>query len=123
MLQKANGQTKDILEVERESARVRGEIELMEAERKELEHRVEFGTIEIRITEEYKAQLTSPGDAVSTRVHNAFVSGYHDASETLLGFLLFFAEYGPTLLIWLLVLLLPLILIWRRYRRALATVY
>jgi len=47
VLHKSNGQTKDILEVERESARVRGEIELMEAERKELEHRVEFGTIDI----------------------------------------------------------------------------
>ena len=122
VLHKSHGQTKDILEIERESARVRGEIERMEAERKALEHRVEYATIEIQITEDYKAQITSPSHNVSTRIHNAFVSGYRNASETLLGILLFFAEYGPTLLVWLLFLLVPLILIWRRYRRVLSTI-
>ena len=37
------------------------------------------------------------------------------ASETVLGILLFFAEYGPALLIWLAMLALPVIVIWRRY--------
>ena len=35
----------------------------------------------------------------------------------LLGILLFFEEYGPTLLIWLAILALPVFLAWRRYRR------
>jgi hypothetical protein len=122
VLHKSHGQTKDILEIERESARVRGEIERMEAERKALQHRVEYATIEIQITEDYKAQITSLSDNVATRIHNAFVSGYRNASETLLGMLLFSAEYGPTLLVWLLFLLVPLILIWRRCRRVLFTI-
>jgi hypothetical protein len=50
------------------------------------------------------------------------VAGYHNASETVLGILLFFAEYGPTLLLWLVILVLPVILVWRRHRRMLAAI-
>jgi hypothetical protein len=50
------------------------------------------------------------------------VAGYRNASETVLGILLFFAEYGPALLIWLMILVLPVIFVWRRYRKALAAV-
>jgi hypothetical protein len=35
----------------------------------------------------------------------------------LLGFVLFVEEDGPILLIWLAILGLPVILLWRRYRR------
>ncbi len=116
ILQQRTGKISDVLEVEQSIARVRGEIESMEAEQKSLEHRVDFASVEIQLTEEYKAQLSSP-DSVSTRIHNAFVAGYHNATETLLGFLLFFEEYGPSLMILLVVLALPIILIWRRYKR------
>jgi anti-sigma factor RsiW len=116
ILEQRTGKISDVLEVERSIAGVRGEIEAMEAEQKTLEHRVDFASVEIQLSEEYKAQLSSP-DSASTRVHNAFVAGYRNARETLLGFLLFFEEYGPSLVIWLLVLALPVLLIWRRYRR------
>jgi hypothetical protein len=53
---------------------------------------------------------------------NGFVAGFHKAAETLLGIVLFFAEYGPALLIWLAILRLPILFVWRRYRRSLATV-
>jgi len=109
------------IEVEEEIARVRGDIERMEGEQKELEHRVSFATVELQLTEEYRAQLNPPAASVSTRIYNAFVKGYHDASETVLGIVLFFAENGPTLLTWVAILALPAILVWRRYRRALAT--
>jgi hypothetical protein len=116
ILQQRTGKISDVLEVEQSIARVRGEIESMEAEQKTLEHRVDFASVEIQLTEEYKAQLGSP-DSVSMRIYNAFVAGYHNATETLLGFLLFFEEYGPSLVIWLIVLALPIFLAWRRYRR------
>jgi len=102
--------------VERSIAGVRGEIEAMEAEQKTLEHRVDFASVEIQMVEEYKAQLSSP-DSVSRRIYNAFVAGYHNATETLLGFLLFFEEYGPTLVIWLVIVALPVLLAWRWYKR------
>jgi hypothetical protein len=39
----------------------------------------------------------------------------------VLGIVLFFAEYGPALLIWLVILVLPIIFVWWRYRKAVAT--
>ena len=122
ILQQRTGKVSDVLEVERSIARVRGEIEGMEAEQKALEHRVDFASVEIQLTEEYKAQLSSPADSVSTRISNAFVAGYRNATETLLGFLLFFEEYGPSLMIWLVILALPIVLVWRRYKRVRSTI-
>jgi type IV pilus assembly protein PilA len=121
VLQQRSGPVKEILEVEKESARVRGEIEHMEAEQQTLEHRVNFATIDLKLAEEYKAQLSSPAPSVGMQLRNATVNGLRNASETLLGLLLFFAESGPTLLLWLLILLFPARLIWKRYKRQLAT--
>jgi hypothetical protein len=122
ILQQRTGNVVEVLQVEEGIARVRGDIESMEAEQKALEHRVDFATVELQLTEEYKAQLNPPAASVSTRIQNAFVAGYGNASETVLGIVLFFAEYGPALLIWLMILVLPVIFVWRRYRKALATV-
>jgi hypothetical protein len=120
ILQQRTGNVTEVLRVEEGIARVRGDIERMEAEQKALEHRVDFSTVELQLTEEYKAQLNPPAASVSTRIHNALVAGYRNASETVLGIVLFFAEFGPTLLIWLALLGLPVIFVWRRYRRTLA---
>ncbi len=97
-----------------------GEEVKMEAEQKSLEHRVDFATIDLRLVEEYKAQLNPPSPSISTRFHNAFVSGYRAAAETIISILLFFAEYVPSLLIWLLIFLPIVWLLWRRWRRSIA---
>ena len=89
----------------------------MEAEQTTLEHRVDFASIDLQLTEEYKAQLNPPGASVSTRLHNAFVAGYQNAAETVVGIVLSLEEYGPSLLIWLLILGLLVGLVARRYRR------
>ncbi len=120
ILLQRTGKIADVLAVEEEISRVRGEIEEMEAEQKSLEHRVDFATIELRISEEFKAQLDNSSPSASTRIHNSLVAGYKNAAETLLGFVLFFAESGPTLLIWLVILLVPAWLLVRRFRRAAA---
>jgi hypothetical protein len=122
ILRQRTGNVVEVLQVEEGIARVRGEIERMEAEQKALEHRVDFASVELQLTEEYKALLNPPAASVSTRVHNAFVSGYRNTSETALGIVLFFAEYGLALLIWLVILGLPVIFVWRRYRKTLTTV-
>jgi hypothetical protein len=122
ILEERTGNVAEVLQVEEGIARVRGDIERMEADEKALEHRVEFATVELQLTEEYKAQLNPPAASVSTRMHNGFVAGYRNASETVLGMVLFFAEDGPTLLIWLVILALPVIFVWRRYRKGLAVV-
>jgi hypothetical protein len=120
ILLQRTGKIADVLAVEEEISRVRGEIEEMEAEQKSLEHRVDFATVELRVSEEYKAQLNNSSPSASTRIHNSLVAGYKGAAETLLGFVLFFAESGPTLLIWLVIILVPVLLFVRRYRRAAA---
>lgn len=121
ILEQRTGKVTDVLQVEEQIAQVRGEIERLEAEQQALEHRVDFASVELQLSEEYKAQLNPPAASVSTRIHNALVAGYRNAAETVLRIVLFFAEYGPTLLIWLAILLWPVLLLWRRYRKMLIT--
>jgi hypothetical protein len=122
ILTQRTGKISDVLEVEQEIARVRGEIEQMEAEQENLEHRVDFATIDLKLSEEYKAKLDSPAPAISTLIHNAAVNGYRNVADTLLSIVLFFAEYGPVLVFWLLLLAVPASLVWRRWRHATAAI-
>lgn len=55
ILQQHTGNVGEVLQVEEGIARVRGDIERMGAEQKALEHRVDFATIDLQLTEEYKA--------------------------------------------------------------------
>jgi hypothetical protein len=114
ILLQRTGKISDVLAVEQEIARVRGEIERMEAEQKALEHRVNFATIDLSLGEEYKAQIGSPSPSMATRLHNALVDGYRSGVETLASIIVFFAAYGPSAAIWL-VLLAPVA--WFLYRR------
>jgi uncharacterized protein DUF4349 len=118
VLRTRTGKVKDVLEVEQEIARVRGEIEQMEAEQKMLEHRVDFATIDLKLAEEYKAQLSTPAPSVAIQVRNAIINGFRNAFESFLTLVLFFAESGPSLLLWLVLLGVPAWRLWRRYRRA-----
>ena len=120
ILQQRTGDVAQVLQVEEGIARVRGDIERMEAEQKNLEHRVDYASVNLQLTEEYKARLDAPAASISTRIHNAAVAGFKNVSEAVLGILLFFFEAGPTIILAALVLLVPAWLLWRRYRRALA---
>ncbi len=118
ILVQRTGKIADVLAVEQEIARVRGEIERMEAEQESLEHRVDFATIDLNLGEEYKAEIGTPSTSISTRFHNALVVGYRNAQDSVVGFLVFFAEYGPFALIWLAVLGVLAWFLHRRWVRA-----
>jgi uncharacterized protein DUF4349/putative zinc finger protein len=120
VLRTRTGNVKDVLEVEEEIARVRGEIEQMDGEQQTLEHRVNFATVELKLAEEYKAELTTPAPSVAIQLRNALVDGFRTAFQSLLAIVLFFAESGPTLLLSLMILSFPAWLLWRRYQRSLA---
>jgi hypothetical protein len=120
ILLQRTGKISDVLSVEQEIARVRGEIEQMEAEQQTLEHRVDFATIDLKLAEEYKVQLSSPAPSVATQLRNASINGFRSAFESLLAFVLFLAESGPAILLWLALLFIPVRLLWRRYQRSLA---
>ena len=85
----------DVLQVEEQISQTRGEIETMEAEQQALEHRVAFATIDLQLTEEYKAQLAG-GAALSagSRLRNAAVSGLRNAGDSLLALVVFVEEVG-----------------------------
>jgi anti-sigma factor RsiW len=118
ILQQRTGKVSEVLEVEEQISNTRGEIERMEAEQKALEHRVDFASVDLQLTEEYKAQFNPPSSSIGTRMRNAFVTGIHNAGNTLLAIALFFEEFGPVLLLWFAILATPVWLLWRRYRRA-----
>jgi len=117
ILQQRTGKISDVLAVEQEIARVRGDIEQMEAEQKSVEHRVDFATIELHLSEEYKEQLGTGKLSTGRRLRNAAVSGLRDAYENLLGAIVFVMGAAPTLLLWVVVLFFPVRWIWMKRQR------
>lgn len=116
ILRSRTGKVGDVLDVEREMARVRGEIESMEADEKQLRGRVAFASIELNLSEEYQEHLGDAPDSVSRRIRNAFVDGYHAAVAGLLAVCIFLLSVGPSLLLLAAILFWPARWGWRRWR-------
>jgi hypothetical protein len=110
------GKVADVLAVEKEIDRVRGEIESMAAERKNLSDRVDFATLDVRINEEYKARLAVASQSTLGRLRNAAVEGYRNAINGLTGVAMWVLAYGPILLLWTALLFFPIRYAWRKLR-------
>ena len=115
VLQERTGKVGDILQVEREIARTREEMERMEAQRKNLLARVELATVAVTLVEEFQAELAPAPVGTGTRLRNAFVEGYENFVGLLLGFVFFFARNGLVLAFWVFLFWLG----WRIIRRPL----
>jgi hypothetical protein len=120
LLKERTGKLSDVLAVENEHARVRGQIEQMEAERKTMSNQVSFATLNATITEDYKAQLQVVPPSTSTRLSNAAVEGYKSMVDGIVSLVLFLLQDGPTLLLWGAILFFPARLLWKRARRSFA---
>ncbi|HYA89817.1 MAG TPA: DUF4349 domain-containing protein, partial [archaeon] len=118
VLRAKTGKVRDILEVEREIARVRGEIEQMESDRRTLKTRVDYATLQLTVNEDFRASLQVAPPSTATRLHNAVVQGYHDVVESLIGFAVWLLAAGPTLLLWAAVLFFPARWAWKRWKQA-----
>jgi hypothetical protein len=118
VLRQRTGRVADILAVEQEIVRVRGEIERMEAQRKGLETQVSFATVQLHLQEEHTAALEVAPPSTGNRLWNDLVAGYHTLAESALGLLAFLLRYGPTLLFWLVILFWPARRVWRHLRAA-----
>jgi hypothetical protein len=117
LLRQRTGKLSDVLAVETEIDRVRGEIEQMEAEKKNLANQVTFATITATVREDYQAQLQVVPATTFGRLHNAAVEGYRDMVDGVVSTALFLLSYGPSLLLWGGLLFFPARAGWRRIRR------
>jgi Domain of unknown function (DUF4349)/Putative zinc-finger len=115
LLATRTGKLEDVLEVERELARIRGEIESMQGQSNLLLHRVSYATVQVDLSEEYHEKLAS-GASTGTKLRNAFIEGIHTLEDGIVGALIFLLNEGPAILFWLAVFGLPGWLIWRRRR-------
>jgi hypothetical protein len=116
LLTKRAAKLKDVLDVERELAGKREEIERMEAQQRNMENQVHYASIDLALREEYKPALNLAPPAAGTRMRNALVDGYHSAMDGALNVLLFLLQVGPSILFWLLLLFFPARWSWRRLR-------
>ena len=117
LLRSRTGKLSDVLAVETEISRVRGEIERMEAERKSLASQVDFATINANVREDYEAQLQVVPVTTSSRLRNAAVKGYHSMAESIIGIVLFLFSFGPSLVLWCAMLFVPARAVWRKILR------
>ena len=116
LLRERTGKLADVLAVETELDRVRGEIESMEAQRKSLSSRVEFASVNVTVREDFKAQLQPLPDSTWNRFRNAAIQGYRSMADSLVDLLLFLISVGPTFLLWGGLLFFPARFAWRKWR-------
>lgn len=116
LLATRTGKLEDVLDAERELARIRGEIESMEGQRVLLTHRVDYATVEVQLREEYRKQLGAEHASTLNKIRNAAVEGFGNLEDGVIGVLLFLLAYGPAILFWMAILAVPAWLVWRRFR-------
>jgi len=115
LLRNRTGDVSDVLEVEREMARVRTEIEQMDAERKQFDRRIEYATLTLEVVEERAAAVDLGPVPVPERLRHAIADGVESAAMSMLEAALFALRAGPALVLWTIVLGLPTWLLVRRY--------
>lgn len=111
------GKLSDVLAVEEQIENVRESIERMEAERENLAKQIQFSTLNMQVTEEFKERVHVVPDSASTRFRNAAVEGYEVMVAGLINLLLFLISWGPSLLLWGAILFFPARWLWRRRQR------
>lgn len=116
LLSRRTGDLADVLAVERELARVRLEIERMEAETRATRQRVDLATVTLIVQEQYRADLALGPLPLPVRFKNALVDGLRQASESLVGAAIVVLQIAPTLIVWILILAWPARWFWRRVR-------
>ena len=105
----------DILKVEQELSRVRGEIEQMEGRLRFLDHRIDFSSIQVSLIEAAKAEPVTPPRDFSTQ--QEFTRALRSLVAVLLvawAAAIWIAVWSP---VWIVVGGLPLLIIWLRARR------
>jgi anti-sigma factor RsiW len=109
------GRLEDVLDVERELARVRAEVESMQGQSALMLHRVSYATVQVELSEEYHQKLQSQS-SMGTKLRNALLAGVQNLLDAIVALLIFVLNYGLSILFWLALFMTPVWLIWRRLR-------
>src|ERR1700678_2343646 len=109
------GRLEDVLDVERELARVRAEVESMQGQSALMLHRVSYATVQVELSEEYHQKLQSQS-SVGSKLRNALLAGVQNVLDGIVALLIFVLNYGLSILFWLALFITPVWLIWRRLR-------
>ena len=117
LLRNRTGKLSDVLDVERELARVRLDIERLDAETTNIGRRVGYATLHIEIVEEHKAGFDPGPLSLASRFRIAAADGLETAVESVAWTLLFLLSAGPFLVLWSVVLGTA----WLMLRRALGS--
>ena len=121
LLRTRTGKLEEVVAVEEKLNEVREQIERMEAEKKNLTKRVDFGTVTLSLAEEHQAQMRMVPQSVGMQFRNAAVEGYRSVVGSVISVLLFFMSWGPSLLLWGAILFFPGRYIFRRIWRRVRT--
>ena len=98
ILQNRTGKLSEVLEVERELARVRLDVERLDTEKTNLTRLVSYSAIDLTIAEERKT-ADSPL-TLGTHIRLAALDGIENLQDTALALLLFALRAGPSLAFW-----------------------
>jgi hypothetical protein len=104
LLRQRTAKLSHVLDVERELARVRVDIERLTAEQSRLGQRISYATLRIEIVEERKAGFAPGPLSLGSRIRVASADGLESAIESLADSLLLVLRAGPTLALWAAVL-------------------
>ena len=113
ILANRTGALDDVLAVEREIARVRGEIESMEAQRKALDRRVTYATVDLQLKEEKRAAVNLGPEPLSARFVDEFVRGWDGVLGAGVELALVLARLTPLIVV-VVVLSAPVVFFRRR---------
>jgi anti-sigma factor RsiW len=112
------GKLSDVLDVEKEMANVRGDIERMEGEQKALNSRVAYASIQLTLNQEYAASLGVDSASFGRRLRNAVVDGFHAAADLMISVSLLLLYAAPSVILAAIILFWPARWGWRRLRKA-----
>ena len=116
LLSQRTGKLSEVLEVEQAIARVRTEIERMEASLRSTKDRVDLSTVELVIGRNYRAEVALGPQSIGDRFRNAFVDGVRNAVSSVVAAGTVLVEIAPILAIWVLLLGWPVLWVVRRVR-------
>jgi hypothetical protein len=116
LLQDSNDKSIDVDYVRRQLIALHAEIVQLELQRHNVDSRVLFSNIRFSLSEVRE----SPAETVSAQLRHAAGSGLTDLIASLSTLLIFVVSYGPSLLLWSVVLFFPARYLWRRSRVSIA---